>query len=456
MNSDPLDSNIFLSTFGERLLAVSPTPYVVKRAKFFPIQYAKDSKPDGKILLCTAENKLLSSLLIERLQATLKDFPIPTYVLNYTDPTGIPSFREEIARFFTDFFCKDVVVAIPAKQLVLGAGCVSLLTALSLLLFEPNEAVLIPAPYYPAFDHDFYNFAQAVVCPVNCCPTDECPFGLLTEDALEAAYSEAARKGFAPKGLLISNPNNPLGTLYSPDELLAAIRFVRKYPHLHLIMDEIYALSVFPPFCRQDSLDELRDNRTKRFVSVLELLGGQLGENIHIVWSFSKDFAGSGLRVGVLHTQNEKLLQAMPSCVEPMMASNLTQHCLEVMIGDRDFVSHYLQKNREALYRSYRFLAEELAALSIPVVEAQGAIFVFADFRAYLSADASFAEELALFEHLADIGGVVLTPGESCRCTVPGYFRICYAFVDFETLEVAMDRLKTCLQQWSRSRPASK
>ena len=47
-----------------------------------------------------------------------------------------------------------------AEHLVLSAGCAAVLVQLSLLLFNAGDSVLVPAPYYPAFDHDFRNLGQ--------------------------------------------------------------------------------------------------------------------------------------------------------------------------------------------------------------------------------------------------------------------------------------------------------
>ena len=46
-------------------------------------------------------------------------------------------------------------------HLVLSAGCAAVLVQLSMLLFNAGDSVLVPAPYYPAFDHDFRNLGQA-------------------------------------------------------------------------------------------------------------------------------------------------------------------------------------------------------------------------------------------------------------------------------------------------------
>lgn len=447
-----------LSKFAQAITASPPLPYIKKVIQYLPSQYDEKERPDGKILLCTAENKLLSPTILQKIQDIFSQQPIPPAVLNYTSSTGLPSLRQKLSQFLSDNLFQRSVTIDP-NHLVVGAGCVAMLTSLSLLLLEEGDAVLIPSPYYPAFDHDFFNFAHAVVCPIHGTQTGNPsqPFGVVTEEALETAYLAAQRRGRRPRAILLSNPNNPLASLHTLTEVRATLRFLDSHPELHLIMDEIYALSVFPAYSLDTPLTLLEGEGESamptRFVSVVELMGGRLGDRVHVVWSFSKDFAVSGLRVGVLYSQNQALLAAMPACNEPMMASNLTQYCLEQMLADETFVQSYLAANRQALHTSYEFLVSELCTVHVPVLPAHGAIFAFADFRHYLSQSGTlstsegFAEELALFEFLAD-EGVILTPGESCQCPLPGFFRICYAFVPLSALTIATQRLRSALRKW--------
>jgi aspartate/methionine/tyrosine aminotransferase len=466
-----------ISTRATRLITSPPLAYITKVVEYRHQQYDEKENPEGKILLCVAENKLTSDLLLGKIIDLFQkeSESIPPAILNYTSCAGLPSFRQELSSFFQKYIFNGFAPS--PDHLVVGSGCVAILTSLSILLFEDNESVLIPVPYYPAFDHDFYNFANVFVFPIHCeeSGTEENPFGYITEDALDRAYEHAIRAGHPPRAVLLSNPNNPMGTLYREEELRTVVKWVEA-KHLssssttttsgggfHLIMDEIYALSIFPeeneqknssldrrePEKEKDERKEEENQALDRFKSVVELTQGQLGDFIHVVWSFSKDFGGSGLRVGVVYSQNENLIRAMSGATnDSMMASNLTQYCMERMIHDSSFIDNYLQENSRRLFSSYSFLKEFLwKELEVTVVRpTKGGIFVFADFRRYLPENKnSFEGENELFERLAEVGGVVLTPGESCHCPYPGFFRICYAFVPLQTLRTAMKRVKTYL-----------
>ena len=171
---------------------------------------------------------------------------------------------------------------------------------------------------------------------------------LLSIDALEAAAARAEVAGHRPRILILAHPNNPMGFVTPPDQLLAAVRWARSRG-MHTISDEIYANSV-----HSEAVAAAGEEKTRAgagagalvdtdgdvggdFKSVLQLLhddtsatkdeagaatktaemgsgseveaaSGCLGDDVHVLWGFSKDFALSGYRVGVLLTHNMALL----------------------------------------------------------------------------------------------------------------------------------------------------
>jgi gliotoxin/aspirochlorine biosynthesis aminotransferase len=112
-------------------------------------------------------------------------------------------------------------------------------------------------------------------------------FGLAMLDKLENAIHASDRK---VRALAISNPHNPLGRSYSVDLLQRLAQLCEKHD-IHLVSDEVFGLSQF------ESPD--LPNATK-YTSVLSLDTESLGvdpKRIHFVWSLSKDFAASGVRL---------------------------------------------------------------------------------------------------------------------------------------------------------------
>ena len=84
---------------------------------------------------------------------------------------------------------------------------------------------------------------------------------------------------------------------------------------IHIISDEIYALSVY-------------NKEPVEFVSMYKILNGNLGNYCHILWGFSKDICLGGYRVGILCSQNESMLEAISSIAYFCAVSNPTQSIL--------------------------------------------------------------------------------------------------------------------------------
>jgi aspartate/methionine/tyrosine aminotransferase len=106
--------------------------------------------------------------------------------------------------------------------LVVAAGCNAVLENMCFTLAEAGDAVLIPTPYYAAFEFDLVARAGLTVEPVQTMQYQQNVAISLVDPALyypttaslDAAYQRASEKGHAPKILLLSHPMNPLGICY--------------------------------------------------------------------------------------------------------------------------------------------------------------------------------------------------------------------------------------------------
>jgi 1-aminocyclopropane-1-carboxylate synthase len=113
-----------------------------------------------------------------------------------------------------------------------------------------------------------------------------------TLDAFESALSHIKTDGKTARAIILCNPHNPLGFNYRRDTLLAYCRFAEKH-NLHLLCDEVYALSQFE-----------NPNVKERvpFTSILsvdvKVEAGCNPARVHVLYGMSKDFCANGLRVG--------------------------------------------------------------------------------------------------------------------------------------------------------------
>lgn len=362
---------------------------------------ARGSDP-GYVGLCVAENKLMWDLLGPHLESA---HPLDAGVAGYRDMAGSPAFRRQVAEVFEQrIFGRPV----DPDSVVTMAGAGSILEALFTTLASPGEAVLVPTPSYAGFWPDLELRAGLRISPVH--TGSETGFEL-TVESLEAAASAAETP---VRALLLTNPDNPLGRVASPAQLERVMEWCEQRD-IHLVVDEIYALSVFgdTPFT---SVGALRS---------------PLGEGVHVVWAFSKDFAMSGLRAGVLISEQPAVREAVAAQAVWGAVSSLTQEILGGMLTDAAFLDRYLTEMPRRLAASHRAVSDALGDAGIPHTASQAGFFLLVDLRAWLD-EPSWPAEHRLWRRLLERAGVNLTPGAACHIAEPGFFRLCFASVPSE------------------------
>lgn len=172
---------------------------------------------------------------------------------------------------------------------------------------------MIPRPLYTGFRVDIPQRSRGVIVPVSFSGLDDVGEGSLHDvfdaDANTQAFERAWRKceedGTKVRAVLLTNPHNPLGKCYPSSTLKAVAKFCGDHG-LHLICDEIYALSVF---------SNKNNPEAKTFTSILSVdLEGLIDDNmVHVMYGPSKDFCANGLRLGALCSKNEGLIGAVAS-----------------------------------------------------------------------------------------------------------------------------------------------
>ncbi|PNJ68564.1 ACCS isoform 5 [Pongo abelii] len=283
-------------------------------------EYDEDKNHSGIINLGTSENKLCFDLLSWRLSQSDMQRVEPS-LLQYADWRGHLFLREEVAKFLS-FYCKSPVPLRPENVVVLNGGA-SLFSALATVLCEAGEAFLIPTPYYGAITQHMCLYGNVRLAYVyldsEVTGLDTRPFQL-TVEKLEMALREAHSESIKVKGLILINPQNPLGDIYSLEELQEYLVFAKRH-RLHVIVDEVYMLSVF-----EESVG---------YHSVLSLERLPDPQRTHVMWATSKDFGMSGLRFGTLYTENQDVATAVASLCRYHGLSGLVQYQMAQLLRDR-------------------------------------------------------------------------------------------------------------------------
>ncbi|MBT8211696.1 MAG: aminotransferase class I/II-fold pyridoxal phosphate-dependent enzyme [Acidimicrobiia bacterium] len=374
-----------------------------------------EHNPDGYIPLCVAENKLIAPMVAERI-AAVPDMPLN--LMGYQPMTGSVELRVALARFMERSLLGRPV---DPEELAVLAGAGSVLEIMFAALCDPGDGVLVPTPSYAGFWADLETRDEITIVPVHC--SSENGFELTTE-LLDRALADADRP---IRALLFTSPNNPLGWTYTPDEIAEIVEWAETND-IHLVMDEIYALSVFG------------DTAFTSAAAVVD----DLGDNIHIVWAFSKDFGASGLRAGVLWTRNEELLDAVESLGYWAMVSGHTQHVLADMVCDEGWLDGFVEELRRGLREAHSAVTDALVTIGVPVIPSDAGIFLMCDMRPHM-AEVSWRAEQNLWQRILDTTNVNLTPGSACRVGEPGFFRLCFAAVPTPTAVEAIERVGNVL-----------
>jgi aspartate/methionine/tyrosine aminotransferase len=407
----------FLSERARRLLASPPAPeYLREHFARVTEPYDDAARPAGYISLCIAENRLVWDLLAPKM-AACRD--VPPRAFCYDVMSGALPFRQRLARFMGRAFLGREFAP---EQVAVLAGAGSVLESLFHALADPGDGVLVPTPSYAGFWPDLETRDELVIVPVH---TSSADGFRLTTAALDRAVAAAGRP---IRALLFTSPDNPLGRVYGAAEVNEVLRW-GEAAGVHVVVDEIYALSVFG---------------TRPFVSCAALRP-TLGDRIHVVWAFSKDFAASGLRCGVLVSENQAVLTSVDALAEWACCSGDTQFLLGEMIGDDAWVDTYLAGMRARLGAAYRAVAAALEGEAIPFVPAEAGFFLLVDFRCFMTA-ATWEEEQTLWRRLLDEANVNLTPGAACRIGEPGFMRLCFAGVPTDTAVHAILRMSAVLR----------
>ncbi|WP_205504399.1 pyridoxal phosphate-dependent aminotransferase [Rufibacter psychrotolerans] len=327
----------------------------------------------------------------------------------YGPNEGLPELRYALAQRYLE----DEGLPIPAEQILITHGAKHALHLYLYSLLQPGDEVVALAPYWFAFPELIrQSGGKLVTVPAN--PAQDYALDL---DLLRQKLTPTTRL------LLLTNPGNPTGKVYSPTELQHVAQLLEEFPNLHVLSDEIYdGLSYEAPVHSFLRFEPLRDR-------------------IAVVNGFSKSFAMSGWRLGYLIapfpilTKAMELQQKWISGVSPFLQAGAvaaTQHRHQIW---REFKQD-LEPKRQRLLAALRQMPK--LGFTVP----QAGYYVTLQLEGCLKPqDASspfqLAEEWAAA--LKDQVGLEVLPGTNMG--MPHAVRMSFALPE-EVLDSAILRLK--------------
>ncbi|KAJ0567017.1 putative 1-aminocyclopropane-1-carboxylate synthase [Helianthus annuus] len=427
------------STVGLSKIAVSDThgedsPYFAGWKAYDENPYHEINNPTGVIQMGLAENQVSFDLLEEYLEANLESTNWGQKVSGFRenalfqDYHGLLSFRKAMASFMEEV--RGGKAKFNPDRVVLTAGATAANELLTFILADPGDALLVPTPYYPGFDRDLRWRTGVQIVPIHC---DSSNNFQITPEALEAAYDHATSMNIKVRGVLITNPSNPLGATIQRKVLEEILDFATR-KNIHLVSDEIYSGSAF-------YADE--------FVSIAEVLESRNykdSERCHIVYSLSKDLGLPGFRVGTVYSYNDQVVTTARRMSSFTLISSQTQFLLASMLSDKEFTRKYIKINRERLKKRYEMIINGLKKAGIECLKGNAGLFCWMNLSPFLE-EPTIKSELAIWKTIMHEVRLNISPGSSCHCSEPGWFRVCFANMSEETLEVALTRIHEFIKQ---------
>ncbi|MDP4266796.1 MAG: pyridoxal phosphate-dependent aminotransferase [Bacteroidota bacterium] len=198
-------------------------------------------------------------------------------VVEYSHSAGIISYRKKLVEYYKrcniDIDVNDIIVTTGGSEAIIFAMLVCL---------NPGDEVIIPEPFYANYN-GFANTCGVSVKPIF--STIENGFALPPISEFEKIITPKT------KAIMICNPNNPTGYLYSEEELESLKEIVKKYD-LFLFSDEVYR-----EFCYDG----------KKHFSAMNLKG--IEDNVVLLDSVSKRYSACGVRIGALISRNKEVIK---------------------------------------------------------------------------------------------------------------------------------------------------
>ena len=241
-------------------------------------------------------------------------------ILEYSHSAGNESYRQKLTQYYA-----SVGIEVTAQEIIITTGGSEAIQFGMMACLDAGDEVIIPEPFYANYN-GFAVAAGVTVIPVTS----------YIEDGFALPPISELEKKITPrtKAIIICNPNNPTGYLYTAAEMDQLKELVLKY-NLFLFSDEAYR-----EFCYEG-----------KHISAMHLKGVE--EQVILMDTISKRYSACGARIGALITKNKSVLEAVMKLAQARLSPpSFAQIAAEAAI---DLPADYFHETQEE-YRSRRDL----------------------------------------------------------------------------------------------------
>lgn len=243
------------------------------------------------------------------------------HIVRYTNSKGTSDLR----RAFEEFYRSYGITLKADNLLITQGGSEAIVFALSTIC-DPGDEVLVAQPFYSNYE-SFIRMVDAVMVPID----------LKIEEGYRFPSKDSLQQLVTPrtKAILLSNPNNPTGTILSEAEM-KAIGDLAVENDLFIIADEVYRNFIYDPI------------HYKSFMNM-----ENLSDRVVLVDSVSKHYSACGARIGVIGSANADFIaQTLKLCQARLSVSTIEQYATSEMLNNvgeymSDVVAAYrMRRNR--------------------------------------------------------------------------------------------------------------
>lgn len=391
-----------MNFFADRLQAIKPSPTLAVMGK------AQQMKAKGEDIIILAAGEL--------------DFETPEWIQHaaiqameqgltrYTAVDGLPALKKAIQ----DKFQRQNGLKFNLDEIMVSSGGKQVLFNAMLATLNKNDEVIIPAPYWVSYIDVVALFDGKPVI----IKTEESNRFKITPEQLEEAITDKT------KWFILNSPSNPTGSIYTQNELKELAHVLKKYPHVHILSDDIYEhLTYETPFSSILNADASLQNRTL-------ILNG-----------CSKAYAMTGWRIGYgagpasLIKEMTKL-QSQSTTSANSMAQGASVIALNTSLS-------FLNEWKKELIERRDFCVEQFNDIEgLDCIKPEGAFYIYVNCEQFIGKCTSSGEVLEsdnmICEYLLKFG-VAVVPGSAFGLSP--YFRISFA-TSMNDLEKAMIRIR--------------
>lgn len=347
----------------------------------------------------------------------IKDAAIQAVNDNYNSYSPVDGYAELKQAIITKFK-RDNGLDYDASQIVVSTGAKQSIANVCMVLLNPGDEVLLPAPYWVSYSA----IATLAEAKSTIIPTSIDDDFKITPEQLEAAITPKT------KLIMFNSPNNPSGTIYSEEEYRALAKVLEKYPDIYILSDEIYEhINYGTPHFSLAAIPELYD----RTITVNGV---------------AKAFAMTGWRIGYIGapTWIAKACNKMQGQITSganCIAQRATITALEAPVSNIQYMVDEFKNRRSRIIE----LLSQIDGFKIN--EPEGAFYVFPDISAFFGKTlggktidnaSDFALYLLEEAHVATVTGDAFGNGDCIR--------ISYA-ASLEEIETAVARIAKALSK---------